>query len=136
MATAAFFDSSMTRVGTIHSTMPTRRKDPAAEKRLLHAAWLVGVALVGVGGSLACVSQTARGSAANEWAMAVAAVFLLAVFTSVVNVVRVRLFYYCPLCRARVSQMPDLPPGGPILYLCPRCNVEWDIGWKVQESSS
>ena len=83
--------------------MPTRRKDPAAEKRLLHAAWLVGVATLGVGGSLACVSQTASGSAANEWAMSVAAVFLLAVFASVVNVVRVRLFSHCPQCRARVS---------------------------------
>jgi len=123
-------------MGTIHSTMPTRRKDPAAEKRLLHAAWLVGAALLGVGGSLACVSQTARGSAANEWAVAVAIVFLLAVFASVVNVIRVRLFYRCPRCRARVSQMPDLEPGSPILYLCSRCNVEGDIGWKVQESSN
>jgi len=49
--------------------MPTRRKDPAAEKRLLHAAWLVGVATLGVGGSLACVSQTASGSAANQWSV-------------------------------------------------------------------
>jgi len=65
--------------------------------------------MLGVGGSLACVSQTASGSAANEWAMSVAAVFLLAVFASVVNVVRVRLFSHCPQCRARVSQMPDSP---------------------------
>jgi hypothetical protein len=133
---AAFFESSVACVGTIHCTMPTRRKDPVAEKRLLHAAVLFGAAMIGVCGSLAFVSRTAKGSAANEWAVAVAGVFLLAAFAAAVNVVRVRLFYHCPQCRTRVSQMPDLQPGGPILYLCPRCNVEWDIGWKVQEGSS
>jgi hypothetical protein len=116
--------------------MPTRRKDPAAEKRLLHAARLFGAAMLGLCVSFVCVSRTANGSAGQQWAMAVTAVFLLAVFAAAVNVVRVRLFYHCPQCRQRVSQMPDLEPGGPILYLCPRCNVEWDIGWKVQESSS
>jgi hypothetical protein len=116
--------------------MPMRRKDPAAEKRLLRAALLFGAAMLGVGGSLACASRTAEGSAANGWAVAAAAVFLLAVLAAAVNVVRVRLFYHCPQCRTRVPQMPDLLPGGPILYLCPRCNVEWDIGWKVQEGSS
>ena len=116
--------------------MPTRRKDPAAEKRLLHAALLFVASMLGVGGSLACVSRTATVSVANEWAVAMAVVFLLAVFASAVNVIRVRHFYHCPRCRARVSQMPDLQVGGPILYLCPRFDVEWDIGWKVQEGSS
>jgi hypothetical protein len=113
-----------------------RRKDPAAEKRLLHAALYVVAALLGMGGAIVVMSRTANGGAANGWAMALAAVFLLAVFASVVNVVRVRLWYHCPRCRARVSQMPDLLPGTPILYLCPTCNIEWDIGWNVQEGSS
>lgn len=123
-------------VSTIHRTMPTRRKDLAAEKRLLHAALLLGAAVLGLAGSLGCVTRTAAGSTANGWAVAVAAVFLLAVFAAAVNLVRVRLFYHCPQCQARIPQMPDLQPGGPILYLCPRCDIEWDIGWKVQEGSS
>jgi hypothetical protein len=115
---------------------PTRRKDPAAEKRLLHAVLYFVAAMLGVGGSLAVMIRTANGSAASEWAMALAAVFVLAVVAAAVNVIRVRLIYHCPQCRARVSQMPDLAPGTPILYLCPNCNIEWDIGWKVQEGSS
>ena len=107
----AFFESSVPRVSTIHCTMPTRLKDPAAEKRLLHAALLFGASMLGVGVSLACVSRTAKGSIANEWAVGFAVAFLLAVFVAAVNLVRVRLFYHCPRCRAPYRRCPTCKPA-------------------------
>lgn len=116
--------------------MPTRRKDPVAEKRLLNAVRLWVVSMVCFGVSLFGAIQAPKDSPANGWATLASSVFLLAVFVTTVNVFRLRLFKRCPQCGASISQVAGLKPGEPILYLCPVCDVEWDIGWKVQESSS
>jgi hypothetical protein len=112
-----------------------RRKDLAGGKRFLRAGLYFAVAMVGLGGSIALVILTAEDGHSDGWPAFAVLVFLLILFVTVVNVFRVMLIYRCPKCRARISRAPGAVPGDPVVYRCLACNVEWDTGWTVAESS-
>jgi hypothetical protein len=43
-------------------------------------------------------------------------------------------FYRCPACRLRLREptylAPDEDHARPIHFVCPRCDIQWDTGWK------
>ena len=123
------------RAGDMYDSAMVRRKDPAGGKRILRAGTYFAVAMVGMFGSFAWVILTAEGGRSEGWASVAVLFFLLAVFGTTVNVFRVMLRYRCPKCRARIARLPGATPGDPVLYRCPACNVEWDTGWTVTDSS-
>lgn len=113
-----------------------RRKDPAAGARLRNGAAYFGVAMVGLGGSLAWVILTAQGGKDEGWASVAVLFFLVAVFLATVNIFRAVIVYRCPKCRRSTRRVPDATPGAPVLYRCLACNIEWDSGWTVAADSS
>jgi hypothetical protein len=112
-----------------------RREDPSGGRRVRTAALHFAAAMVGLGGSLAWVILTADGGPSDGWAALATLVFLLAVLAATANVFRRLLVYRCPRYRARASQVPLSQPGDQVVYHCARCNVEWDTGWTVSDSS-
>jgi len=114
---------------------PRRLEDRRAGKRMLTAALLFGAAMLLVGGSMAWTIISNRGERgqAGDWqSMAVCCsilLVLLAVVNVFVNVARLRLFYRCPKCRARLPRAPEAAVGAKIVYRCIKCNVDWDTGW-------
>lgn len=120
------------RADDVYDSAMVRRKDPAGGKRILRAAIYLAVAMVGLGGSTTWVILTAG---SEGWPAFAVFFCLLTVFGTTVNVFRVILCYRCPKCRARISRAPGATSGDPVLYRCPACNVEWDTGWKVTDSS-
>jgi len=111
-----------------------RRKDPKIGKRLRNAALLFAASMVGFGVSLALAMATAHEGVSDGWPAFFTFVFLLAIFAATVHVIRVRVFYRCPKCRTRSWQAPGLQAGEPLVFLCSKCNVEWDTGWTVADS--
>jgi hypothetical protein len=114
-----------------------RRKDTAGGKRILRAGTYFAVAMIGLGGSLAWVILTTKGKGGKDegWPSVAVLFSLLSVFGAMVNIFRVLLIYRCPKCRARIRRVPNATPGDPVLYHCLACNVEWDTGWTVADSS-
>ena len=112
-----------------------RRKDPTGGARIRRAGAYFGVAMVGVGGSLAWVILTAKDRRDEGWASVAVLFFLVAVFAASANVFRVVLVYPCPKCRCTTRRVPDATPGAPVLYKCVKCGIEWDSGWTVADSS-
>jgi DNA-directed RNA polymerase subunit RPC12/RpoP len=102
---------------------------------MLNAALLFAGAMVLAGGSMAwtIISKRGEGGRAGDWqsmAVCCSVLFvLLAVVNVFVNVLRLRLFYRCPKCRARLPRAPAEKAGAKIVYRCTRCGVDWDTGW-------
>ena len=63
---------------------------------------------------------------------------VLFVFAASANVFvaygKLRWFYRCPRCRARVPRVPESEAGSRIRYRCAACGVEWDTGWDEVDS--
>src|SRR4051812_7099463 len=103
----------MLRRGKISATMGQLREDPAANKRMLIAALLFATAMLMVGGSTAWTILSKRGEggeAGGNQSLSVCCSVLF-VFAAVVNVFvaygKLRWFYRCPKCRARVPRVPE-----------------------------
>jgi hypothetical protein len=123
------------------ATMSRRiRTDPVAGKRMRTAALLFAAAMLLVGGSLAwtIVSNRGQGGEAGgnqSLAVCCSVLFVLAASANVfVAYGRLRWFYRCPQCRARVPRVPEAEAGPRIRYRCAACGVEWDTGWDEIES--
>src|SRR5262245_61437817 len=114
---------------------PTRREDKKSGNRLLHAALLFGAAMLMAGGSMAwtILSKRGEGGVAGEWESMAICCSLLLVLASIINVFltvgRVRWFYRCPKCRARLPRVPEAEVGAKIVYRCAKCRIDWDTGW-------
>jgi hypothetical protein len=114
---------------------PRRLEDHRAGERMLNAALLFGAAMLMAGGSMAwtIISNRGEGGRAGDWqsmAVCCSVLFvLLAVVNVFVNVIRLRLLYRCPKCRARLPRAPESDVGSKIVYRCKKCSVDWDTGW-------
>ena len=113
------------------------RQDPVAGKRLRNAAYLFGAAMFGIFAALAWSVLTAEnGQAKDAPALAILIMFLLVVGATVnvfVAYGKLRWWYRCPECRARIPRPPASRAGDRIRFMCTACDVEWDTGWHVFE---
>lgn len=115
--------------------MSETREDPAAGKRMRTAALLFGAAMLMAGGSMAwtIISKGGDGGEAGGWQSVFVCGSVLLVFAAVANVFvaygKLRWFYRCPQCGARVPRVPESQARTRIRYRCDACGVDWDTGW-------
>jgi hypothetical protein len=117
----------------------TTRHDRRAGDRMLTASLLFGVAMLAVGGSLAWTIIAAKGEEGEAGtgptiSVCFSLLFLLgAVVYAFVAFGRLKWFYRCPRCRARLPRVPEPEAGAKVRYRCTACNIDWDTGWTEVE---
>ena len=111
------------------------RHDPVAGKRVRNAVFLFAAAMFGIFAAIAWSILSAEGGQAKDGPALAICTMVLVVFAAAVNVFvaygKLRWWYRCPQCRARIPRPPETKVGDPIKYVCTACDVEWDTGWKV-----
>jgi len=115
-----------------------QRKDELTGKKLTVAALRFGAAMLLLLGITAAIIIAGEKSPWHDWLAFAWLIAFLFLFGAVVNVFyrfgRVSWRYRCPECGARkLGQVDEALPE--IHYYCRFCNVEWDTGWEVKESS-
>jgi hypothetical protein len=112
------------------------RHDRASARRLNRAALLFLAAMAAMAGVGMWILASGSIEPANpaQWAAFLAG--LVAVFAAAAYVFfafgRLRWFYRCPQCGARLPLLPQSDRVGPqIRYSCDLCEVEWMTGWTV-----
>jgi ABC-type sulfate transport system permease component len=114
------------------------RHDPAVGQRLTAAGLLFGGAMITLGTVLAWIVLRSRDLSVTRVDSLVILVIFLAAAIATVNLLvaygRLRWFYRCPQCAARVPRVPEAEAGTRIRYQCTACSVDWDTGWSETDA--
>src|SRR5215831_13121414 len=113
------------------------RQDLLVGKRLTNAAMLFVGAMIVLGLVVAWIVLSSRSSSVTSGQSIAVLVLVLATFITVVNMFvaygRLRWFYRCPRCSARVPRVPEAEADGHIRYQCSACSIDWDTGWSEDD---
>jgi hypothetical protein len=113
------------------------RHDPAVGQRLTVAALLFGGAMITLGAIVVWFVLRSRDLWVSRVDSVVVLLIVLAAFSATVNLLlaygRLRWFYRCPRCAARVPRAPEAE-ASTIRYQCTACGVDWDTGWSETDT--
>jgi hypothetical protein len=112
------------------------RHDPAVGQRLTVALLLFGGAMLTLCTIVAWAVLRSRDQSSSRGQAMVFLLVSLAAVVATVNMLiaygRLRWFYRCPQCTARVPRAQEAGPR--IRYECATCRVDWDTGWSENDT--
>jgi hypothetical protein len=109
--------------------MPVRMTDRRFGRR-----YLLGNLLLLVPTSVAFLVLWQHASALGTVFWVALAIFALGIAALIVSQWVQFRSYRCPACGAKLTRKVGDEPTAPVLYPCPTCDVEWDVGIRLSES--